>query len=295
MKKYLSHFNAAYYWDIPYIDKIFDSKCMDELQIDKIADITVTDQKLKHRNKKYRMHVYTLPLPRGAVINCHGIFVASPELVFLELANYLDMHRLILLGMQLCSHPPGNPSKALTTQRKLTTFINKTGGHIGHRKAHCAIQYVKNGSASIMESLVYMLFSLPHSYGGFGLYGACFNYEIHIYKKVGYSGLGLSGRSVKQKQYFVDLFYMKEKIAIEYDSFTHHSSPYSQGKDLLRSAELEHKGIYVMHFSTIQLYNEEACKLFAQNLASRLGKRIQIRSQRFQRSHENLRKLLPTI
>lgn len=62
-------------------------------------------------------------------------------------------------------------------------------------------------------------------------------------------------------------------MAVEYESFAYHNSPSEQGKDAIRSAALERQGIGVMHLNTIQLYDREACKDFAYNLAARLGKR----------------------
>lgn len=98
-----------------------------------------------------------------------------------------------------------------------------------------------------------------------------------------------------QNRCFVDLYYRQAKLAVEYESFTYHSNPSKQGKDMMRSAVLERQGVYVMHLSTIQLYDREACKDFAYNLATRLKKRIRIRTKRFDELHVLLRDLLPDI
>ncbi len=148
--------------------------------------------------------------------------VASPELLFLELASKLSIHRLILLGLQLCSHPPGLPSMAITTKDKLDTFIAKTAGYRGNRKALQTMKYVENGSASIMESLTYMILGLPYTLGGYGLHGAVFNREIRL--------KGEAKIRLGQDRCFVDLYYKQEKLGVEYESFTYHSSPTEQGK-----------------------------------------------------------------
>ncbi len=90
------------------------------------------------------------------------------------------------------------------------------------------------------------------------------------------------------------MYYKAEKVAVEYDSFAFHNSPVAQGKDAVRSAMLERQGIDMMRLSTIQLYSKEACMDFVLNLASRLKKRIQIRTDKFNRMHARLRTLLPT-
>lgn len=56
---------------------------------------------------------------------------------------------------------------------------------------------------------------------------------------------------------------------------------------------LDRQGVEVMHLSTIQLYDKDACMDFAFNLASRLGRRIQVRAKKFNEMHTLLRTLLP--
>jgi len=281
MKEYLSHFAAAKIWDIPYFEAILAT----EIEEIDVSGITVSEQEKRFRNNGKWVHSCALDLPAGAVTTRDGRSVASPELLFLELADKLSIHRLILLGLQLCSHPPGLPSRAITTKQKLIRFLAKTPGHRGRRKALRAVKYVANGSASVMESLAYMILTLPYSLGGYGLNGAVFNYGI----KLNHEAKARLGQS----RCFTDLYYEQAKLAVEYESFAHHNSPSEQGKDVVRSAVLERLGINVMHLSTIQLYDRDACKDFAYNLADRLGKRIYIRTKRFDRMHTLMRELLP--
>ncbi len=148
-----------------------------------------------------------------------------------------------------------------------------------------AIKYVDNGSASIMESLVYMILRLPHALGGYGLDGAVFNCEIKLKSD--------AQVLLKQGCCIVDLYYKKAMLAVEYDSFTHHNTPSEQFKDVMRSDILKKLGVEVMHLSTIQLYNSKVCRDFAYDLAKRLGRRIQIRSKKFDEMHALIRALLP--
>ncbi len=268
-------------WNIPYINAVFGS----EFENRGSCDITVSEQCARFRTNGKKVHSCELVLPNGAVVSRNGKMVASPELLFLELASKLSIHRLILLGLQLCSHKQGIPSEALTTKQKLGTFLVKTPGHLGHRKAERAVKYIENGSASIMESIAFMILTLPHSLGGYGLSGAVFNYEIKLKSE--------ARRCLGQDRCFIDIYYKKEKLAVEYDSFAFHNSPAEQGKDMVRSAVLERNGVNMMHLGTIQLYNREACRYFAYNLASRIGKRIRIRTRKFDEAHSLLRNMLP--
>lgn len=282
MKEYLSHFSAAAFWNIPYIEAVLGS----EIDETNLVNFTISQRNARSLKKDRINHLCELQLPANAVVLRHSIKVASPELLFLQLGCKLDIHRHILLGLQLCSHPPGNPSEAITTKQKLKTFLAKTSGHRGHRRALRAIKYIEDGSASIMESMTYMVLTLPHALGGYGLDGAVFNHEIKLKNE--------AGKHLGQKRCFADLYYKTIKLAVEYESFAFHNSPAEQGKDVMRSAILERQGLEVMHLSTIQLYDKDACKYFAFNLASRLGKRIQIRTKKFDQMHRLLRTLLPT-
>ncbi len=281
MKGYFSNFSAAKSWNIPYLEAVLGN----EVTENSGDDITVFEQNSRFNINGKKVHSCKITLPASAVTVRNGMTVASPELLFLELAGKLSIHRLILLGLQLCSHPTREPSKAITTKQKLTTFLGKTSGYWGHRKAERALKYVENGSASIMESVAYMILSLPHILGGYGLNGAVFNHEIRLKDD--------AQDQLEQNCCFVDIYYKKAKLAVEYESFTHHSRPSEQGKDLVRAEILKKQGIEVLHLSTIQLYNRDACSNFAYNLAARLNKRMQIRTKKFEEMHTLLRTLLP--
>ncbi|MDD4493427.1 MAG: hypothetical protein PHV32_03630 [Eubacteriales bacterium] len=283
MKGYLSYFSAAAYWNVPYIEAVLGSETV---EVD-LVNYTVSERSARSHKKGQVIHLCELALPIGAVVPRNGKMVASPELTFLELARKLNIHRLILLGLQLCSHPPGNPSEAITTKQKLKTFIMKASGHRGHLKALRAVKYIEDGSASVMESIAFMILTLPHALGGYALDGAVFNHEFKLKDE--------AGKRLGQKRCFTDLYYKPAKVAIEYESFAFHNSQLDLGKDAMRSAALERQGVKVMHLNTIQLYNKDACTDFALNLAFHLGKRIQIRARKFNEMHSLLRALLPAV
>ncbi len=281
MDGYLSNLTAAVLWDIPYIEAVIGRKITEG----DVEEITVSDYGARFYAVGKTVHSSKLDLPDNAVVIKNGRKAASPELLFLEFACKLSIHRLILLGLQLCSHPAGKASGAITTRQKLEAFLSKTAGHLGQRKALRAVKYVENGSASIMESLAYMILRLPHALGGYGLNGAVFNHEVRL--------SGEAKKRLGQDNCFVDLYYRHKKIGVEYDSCAFHSKPSEIGKDAVRSSILRRKGINMMHLSTIQLYDRNACRDFAYNLAACLDRRIQIRTKKFDEMHTLLRELLP--
>jgi hypothetical protein len=311
MNAYLSHRSAAEYHNIPFLEAVLPGTD-DAAGRGRKTELTYRESAKRSKSKRIRSHVSTLALPQGAVVARHtppvapgsanarhetseapnaghgaadAVRAASPELVFLQMASSLDLHRLILLGLQLCAHPPGRPSDALSSKRKIMAFIGKTQGHAGHRKAAQAAKYLADGSWSIMESLAYMILALPNALGGYGLRGAVFNKEIALDRQ---GSLLLS-----QQRCFADLYYDKAQLAVEYQSLAHHATAAEQGKDMLRAGVLERQGVAVMQFSAIQLYDRYACRDFAFNLAARLGRRIQIRAASFGAMQNRLRCLLP--
>ncbi|MDR3363665.1 MAG: hypothetical protein LBS91_01760 [Clostridiales Family XIII bacterium] len=282
MESYLSHQSAAVLWDIPNIDVVlgFDPAPSG------ITETTVATLRERRRKKGTITHLRDALLPPGATVQHRGVHTASPELLFLEFAENLSIQRLIFLGLQMCSHPPGKPAQAITSKEKISKFLSKVSGHRGGRKAGRAAKYLADGSASVMESLAYMVFSLPHSLGGYGLKGAVFNFRIELDAD--------AKKRLGQRYCYTDIYYGRAKLAVEYNSFAHHGKPSQQGKDAVRSAILERQGITVMALNTIQLYDAHACRDFALNLAAGLGARMQIRTEKFEAMNRLLREMLPS-
>ena len=285
-KEYVSHLSAAQMWKIPLLDQVLDMGYMSGHQSTQLIDITVPHQNMKHKKKGRVTHVCEKPLPSGAVVRLDETWVSSPELIFLELANSLEIRRLILLGIQMCSKSTSKGEKSVSTKRKLEIFLNKTKGYRGHTKAVRALKYVEDGSASIMESLTFMLLTLPHSYGGYGLGGAHFNHEILLNAE--------AKRQLGKSRCIVDLYYAKAKLGIEYNSLAHHSTAFEQGEDTKRVSTLERQGINIISVTPIQIYRQNSCEEIAYNIASRLGKRIRIRTKDFETARMELRQLLPS-
>ncbi|MDR1778737.1 MAG: endonuclease domain-containing protein [Clostridiales Family XIII bacterium] len=291
MKKFVSHNSAAEYWQIPYMTSVLHPTSGDKLAPTENEHYGVTCRKDRRPSADYHCHLNSVALPPDAIVNTQDRQVASPPLVFLEYASILPFHSLVLLGLQMCSHPPGKPELALTTKQQLSAFVEEMNRRKvrrlrGQPRALKALKYIENGSDSIMESLTFMLLTLPQVHGGYGLKGACFNHEIPL--------TPTAQRRLGQRRCFVDLYYPAARLAVEYDSFKHHSTPAEQGKDMLRASALERQGISVMPLSPLQLYDKLSFEEFAYNLAARLGKRIRNEAKNFDTAHGKIRALLPT-
>lgn len=171
MEKYISHYSAACEWNIPHLEYVLNADKIKKIKDNQVFEITVSNPNSKYYKNGYIIQQCELPLPKGAVIKKNGSYVSSPELTFLQLANQLDLHRLVLLGLLMCSHPPGKPDEAISSKRKLESFIKKISSYHGQVNAKRAIKFIENGAASLMECIVFMILALPHSFGEYGLKG----------------------------------------------------------------------------------------------------------------------------
>ncbi|MDR1815429.1 MAG: hypothetical protein LBR00_01945 [Clostridiales Family XIII bacterium] len=211
--------------------------------------------------------------------------VSSPELLFVEMAHSLGFHRALLLGLMLCAHPPGEAHRSLTTAEATRDFLQKIPGHHGLAQAKRVAYYLKDGAASAHEAILYMALTLPQRYGGYGLGGADFNHEIAVsaeYRRA-------SGR----KSFFSDLYWEKEKLAVEYDSRTFHENDEALARDAKKQMALKAMGYHAESVNTAQLYDVNALRVCAEVFAKTLGRRLRITNPRFDARHDALLSLLP--
>ncbi|MDR3364238.1 MAG: hypothetical protein LBS91_04730 [Clostridiales Family XIII bacterium] len=316
MDGYLSHISAAKLWGVPYLDAAIGSELAtafasgDDVAHDAAVDFmpeavstraaqvpaaeleirlpsvcrTFRNEKSRNRKAAVKSYVASRPLPKGAVVWHRGVRVANPELLFLELATTLGFHRTLLLGLSLCGHPNRHPEKALSSAKKILRFAEKAAWHRGNLIALRAARHLADGSASVMESLLYMILVLPHHYGGYGLKGAKFNFEISLAGK---------DAALGKKSLNVDLYWEDAKLAVEYDSYAYHANVNRWVHDARRLTAIENMGFNTISVNTAQIYDTKAMEEVARLIAGHLKKRIQIRDGGFLRAQAHLRALLP--
>jgi hypothetical protein len=279
MNAYISHASAAKLLGVPFLEAVLGSETSSLL-----AHQTFRREKHRARHGAVKSHVASRPLPQRSVVVIDGEHVAGPELLFLELAPSLGFQRTVLLGLALCGHPNRHPEKALSSAGKLRRFAENAVWHRGRRTAMQAAKYLTNGSASVMESLLYMFLVLPHHYGGYGLRGAEFNFEISLADKNGVLG---------KEHLNIDLYWESAKLAVEYDSYAYHANRNSWVHDARRFTTIENLGFHTVSVNTAQIYSQKAMEEVARLIAGHLGKRIQIRDSGFMAAQAKLRTLLP--
>lgn len=282
---YISHVSAAILWEIPCLHVVLGYPSIETL-LSSQDRIHRSFLKSASRNscENESQHVRSTPLPKGTLVNHRDALVASPELVFLDLAKQLSFHQMVLLGMQLCASS-ADGAKPLTNTAKLARFLNASKEHKGVKLARQTAKYIADNSWSIMESLLYIFLTLPNNYGGYGLAGAKLNHGITL------KG---NGRHQKGNKVFADLYWEQAKLVVEYDSYEFHNTSGMWVKDARRLTTLECNGFNTLAINTAQIYNDKAFAESARVIARYLGKRIQIRTKSFTEQKRLLRGLLPS-
>lgn len=179
-----------------------------------------------------------------------GIWVVSPELLFLEASGTLNRIDLIRLGMELCSlHYAPDPNdrgrlelrdNPLTSASQMTAFLEGAGHAYGRTKALAAASLLIDGAASPREASLALSLSLPTKLGGFELPKPILNGKCSL----GPIGSELMGVDSLRP----DLLWPEAHVAIEYDSDEYHSSRESLDCDSTRRKALEASGLRVITF-----------------------------------------------
>ena len=243
-------------------------------------------------------HVFRGETPAGCFMNAgNGLMASSPEFCFLQMAGQLTLVKLIELGYELCgvySLPnacdENVPERGfynrqpLTSIKKLKAFLDSMPGVKGRKKAMRALRYLRDGSASPMETKLAIVLILPYMLGGYGFCLPEMNKRIDIPK---------ASREFFSKDYYVcDLFWPDEKIAVEYDSDQQHTGSNRIANDSIRRNALGMEGIRVVSVTKPQLYDSTGLEGVARTIAGYMGRRLFSKKSDFPDRHYELRKQL---
>lgn len=211
-----------------------------------------------------------------------GIFVSSPEFVFLQLATRIELPELIALGMELCGtyrrnvelpRADGNgitlttayQQAPLSSHQRLRGFVSSMKSAPGQRKALKALQYVLPNSASPIETALYLLLCLPRNLGGYALPKPVLNPPI-VFSK--------SGRKYTLKNSAKpDLYWKSARLDLEYDSDEFHNES-TRALESMRRKALERMNVEVIGLTHDELLSASLFHATAMRIARRLKRRI---------------------
>jgi hypothetical protein len=237
--------------------------------------------------------VCSLSLPKNSFIEISEDYcVARPELVFIQYARYLELPLLIKLGCELCGYysqlddENGDPltrSAPLMTVASLRRFIAQIPCYYGIKKARRALPYLLEGSASVRETEMALLMSLPLLLGGYGLPKPSMNYKIPFDR----TALFISGASCA----YADLCWPKSKLDVEYESDLHHSDAAELRRDRSRASAIQHMGYTVIPVTRAQYDDPEYFESLVKDIAKIIGARLRGPSARTLAVRPDLRAL----
>lgn len=241
--------------------------------------LMVPDARMRRSGDSLRFHVWNPKTHQPCFFRYrNGVFVSTPEALFVQLSHIGNEINLMKLAFELCgnycldkttesgfrSRPP------LTSSEKLLDFAHSIG--LGNKaRAIKALKFVKDNSASPMETRLALALGLPATKGGYGLGMPEMNAEV----KASQNSDGL----VSYGLYHCDLFWPDESVALEYNSTLYHSTREALASDSKRMNDLKAIGIRAFTATSKQVATPRDMDRLAKVLARAMGKRIRARCQ----------------
>lgn len=178
------------------------------------------------RNARYAMncqcHVSSKRFSCSRFIELEDdIYIIGVELCALQAATYLPFRELVEYYFELCgAYSLGTGSSTsyaerfpLTSTERLKQFFNSITRCDGLALARKAIQCVRDGCRSPMETAFVMMLTLPKSEGGLGIKGIETDYEVQV--------TAAAKNLTRRKKFFMDAYLKKSRTDIEYNGFYH--------------------------------------------------------------------------
>ena len=150
-------------------------------------EILVADASSRRNRRKVRCLTSSCGLPsRSLAIHDASTAICTPAFAFCQVNRKLPLIKSIELGTDLCASywldmfgDVQQRQYRLATKSVLTRFTESNTALYGSRQAREALRWVRDGSASPMETKLMLLLSLPQRLGGYGFSGARFNYQVN--------------------------------------------------------------------------------------------------------------------
>lgn len=220
----------------------------------------------RNSGEHFTVHVQTESLPpksfiRIGTIGTTTVYIASPELVFMQLAQRRPLEEAVYFGFALCSlyridpaapgglqqrdeRPLSNQKhivadRPLTSIKHIETFLDTAKGSLGCEKARSALKFVRAGSRSPMESALAISLGLPRNRGGFGLGVGQMNHAVRIFNGTDWAG----ERRYVTRYPDISIEHTnssgrKTTVGIDYDGYAFHSTATALARDARRRNEI---------------------------------------------------------
>lgn len=239
----------------PTAKQVHEARELLGLPSDARLDTVVTCDRDKRKSARQRGHISGCAGEGDYLRLESGVYLARPELAFLQSAEMLSVPELVLLGLELCgAYVSGdgffNRPRPVTTKELLSSYVEDHAGVRGARKSREALKFIANGSASPRESQLTTLLCISQKWGGYGLTLPSLNAKIELTSRQ----KGILGKTHLR----CDLYWEEARLTIEYDSNAFHTRAAKINDDSLRRNILRSAGIAVIDVTNSQLKKAEA-------------------------------------
>ena len=189
-------------------------------------------------------------LPEQAFIQLNNsIYISSPELCFVQMAEILPFAKLVEIANNLCAiysidqqASYGLPEREqIISIADITDFLQRAKGLYGIKKARRAILYATERSRSPVESQMAALAVIPFSQGGFCFPRPEMNLDISLTDH--------AAMLFKRDSCNCDMVWMDQKVVVEYDSNLSHLTADQHAYDKGKANALHMSG-YKTFFAT---------------------------------------------
>lgn len=245
-----------------------------QLNFEEPVHIAVPDGVRRNNDERFEVHRIPAHLPENSFLRiADSLYIASPELCFLQAALELPLHEAVLLANELCAIYIKDPyteygqrrREIITTTESISSFLDAAAGLRGINKAKRAASYALDQSNSPVESRLATFGVLPISGGGAGLLKPELNLDIQL-PAAGATHLG-------SQSICCDMVWPEKKIVLEYDSTLTHLSVYQHFKDKRRFTALTFSGYKTISVTAEQLHSFRAIEELFLNIRHTLGMR----------------------
>lgn len=203
------------------------------------------------------------------------IYMASPELTFLQAAGHLDFLSLVQLGFGLCALYERNAEAAFgqrdrlvfTSKSLILDYLSKSTYFHNGKLAKKAVKYILDDSNSPMETSLAIIFILPIEMGGYGLRFPEMNKTVTVGPA---AGLMLGIRDPRP-----DFCWEMEKVIVEYNSNAAHDTPLQKAADANRCNAYQRSGYKAFQMTADNVSSLYALDNFVRILRHALGDKDQ--------------------
>ncbi len=201
------------------------------------------------------------------------LYVATPELAFVQMAQHLDRAELVKLGFELCGMYANEPRAKkgyvsrppVTTPERLHAYAESALGQHGAKAARTISKYLIAHSKTPDETCMAMLACLPRSLGGIGVPAAQMSQAIELPEDV--------TRMIGTKTLTPTLYWEDIRTALEFDARSWEDESARDAYNRRKENVYRHIGIDIISVNINDIQNLERMRRILESVASKLGKR----------------------